>query len=83
MIAIELSIDGKNSPRLMYVNMPVFFGPERLARFSGSTKSSCVAMTVERSPGLQAEIRRIIQIRTSGARSTNSRKNEKQPLRRH
>ena len=34
MITIELTIDGKNSPGLMYVNMPVFFGPERLARFS-------------------------------------------------
>jgi len=34
MITIELTIDGKNSPGLMYVNMPAFFGPERLARFS-------------------------------------------------
>jgi hypothetical protein len=47
MIAIELSIDGKNSPGLMYVNMPVFFGPERLARFSESAKSLCAAMISE------------------------------------
>ena len=57
MIAIKLSIDGKNSAGLMYVNIPVFFGPERLARFSKSAKSDCVAMTLERSSGLQAKIR--------------------------
>ena len=57
MITIELTIDGKNSPRLMYVNITVFFGPERLARFSESTKLFCVAMTLEGSSGLQAKIR--------------------------
>jgi len=41
---------------LMYVNIPVFFGPEGLAEFSESAKSLCVAMILERSPGLQGKI---------------------------
>jgi hypothetical protein len=57
MITIELTIDGKNSPGLMYVNIPVFFGPERLAQFTELAKSFLRAMTLERSPGFQAKIR--------------------------
>jgi hypothetical protein len=46
---------GMNSSDLMYVNVPVFFEPERLARFSQLAKSIGIAMTLERSQGLQAK----------------------------
>jgi hypothetical protein len=49
-------INGNDAPDLIYVNVPVYCGPETLARYSRPTKSIDIAMTLQKSPGLQAKM---------------------------